>query len=223
MFVYTFSDSDMSTTPPGSPSSSSCIESSSSLTPSEIADKLRDKLTPMRRNRRLMTDDITLLTSPRHSSTSLSFQPQQSDAMNVESISTGCKEQTAVEKPVFTLQQMTLVCERLCKVSNHWGAPRIQTVGLNWATNGSVWDAIWILCKRCNWHPFQMKHFHHLKPGHICLGFKWKNLPFDFWTISCPWFQCADNLKACKSKGYWILSWLVIHKVKIVHRWMVSE
>ena len=122
------SDTDMSSTPPGSPSSSSVyIESSSSLTPSEIANQLRDKLTPMRRNRRLMTDDITLLTSPRHSIASQSFQQQHS--MNVESSmsqASGSKQQqqqqqgataaAGAEKPVFTLQQMTLVCERLCKV-----------------------------------------------------------------------------------------------------------
>ena len=110
----------MSSTPPGSPSTSTtCIESSSSLTPSEIANQLRDKLTPMRR--RVMTDDITLLTSPRHLSvTSLPFQQQQQQQqseMNVESqVASGSKQGASAEKAVFTLQQMTLVCERLCKV-----------------------------------------------------------------------------------------------------------
>ena len=71
----------------------------------------------MRRNRRLMTDDITLLTSPRHLSTSLPFQQQQQSDMNVESqVASGSKQGASAEKAVFTLQQMTLVCERLCKV-----------------------------------------------------------------------------------------------------------
>jgi hypothetical protein len=90
---------------PAASSSSTLFRESSSpppLTPAEIANHLREILKPVRRRAAATT---TTTTQERHSadvaSTSMTVDEQQPPQP---------------EKPVFTLKQMTLICEKICKV-----------------------------------------------------------------------------------------------------------
>jgi hypothetical protein len=76
----------------------------STLTPAEIANQLREKLKPLRRQvrRQIITDDAM---------TSHNNQTFMAGSSGSETGS-----QQLAEKPVFTLKQMTAICEKMCKV-----------------------------------------------------------------------------------------------------------
>lgn len=75
----------------------------STLTPAEIANQLREKLKPLRRQvrRQIITDDAM---------TSHNNQTFMAGSSGSETGS-----QQLAEKPVFTLKQMTAICEKMCK------------------------------------------------------------------------------------------------------------
>jgi hypothetical protein len=96
-----FRDPDSSSSSPqGSPS----VFRESTLTPAEIANQLREKLKPLRRQarRQIIVDDAM---------TSHNNQNFMAESGGSE---TGLQHPT--EKPVFTLKQMTAICEKMCKV-----------------------------------------------------------------------------------------------------------
>ncbi len=116
-----FRDSASSYTPSPSPS----VFRESTLSPAEIANQLRDELKRMRRRRQILGDDVTS-SQQRHSPSppmlGSPYSPQQEFMMDASEASTSQRRQPhqqqlqPVEKPVFTLKQMTLICERMCKV-----------------------------------------------------------------------------------------------------------
>ena len=115
-----FRDSASSYTPSPSPS----VFRESTLSPAEIANQLRDELKRMRRRRQILGDDITT-SQQRHSPSppmlGSPYSPQQEFMMDASEASTSQRKPPPqqlqpVEKPVFTLKQMTLICERMCKV-----------------------------------------------------------------------------------------------------------
>jgi hypothetical protein len=107
----------------------------STLTPTEIANHLRDELKRMRRRRQLIGDDMT--SQSRHTPSppmiGSPFSPAEfmMDASSSHEASRNVTHElsasheashrkpttSAAEKPVFTLKQMTLICERMCKVN----------------------------------------------------------------------------------------------------------
>lgn len=120
-FKSIFRDSSTSYTPSPSPS----VFRESTLSPAEIANQLRDELKRMRRRRQILGDDVTT-SQQRHSPSppmlGSPYSPQQEFMMDASEASTSQRKQQQqqqlqpVEKPVFTLKQMTLICERMCKV-----------------------------------------------------------------------------------------------------------
>ena len=76
----------------------------STLTPAEIANQLREKLKPLRRQtrRQIIVDDA--MTS------------HNNQTFMAESCGSETGPQQPAEKPVFTLKQMTAICEKMCKV-----------------------------------------------------------------------------------------------------------
>jgi hypothetical protein len=108
----------------------------SPLSPTEIANQLRDELKRMRRRRQIFHDDMT---STRHSpSPPMLASPYSPPEFVMDSSSVGCsdapssiaglqrrhllqqQQQPLTDKPVFTLKQMTLICERMCKVIQYF-------------------------------------------------------------------------------------------------------
>lgn len=117
---------DSTYTPPPPPS----VFRESALSPAEIANQLRDELKRMRRRRQIVADDMT---TSRHSPSppmlASPYSPSEfvMDSMSDAPISVAALQRrhllqqhqqqpaTSLEKPVFTLKQMTLICERMCK------------------------------------------------------------------------------------------------------------
>lgn len=93
----------------------------STLTPIEIANNLRDELKRARRRRQLggetlhhqrQTPSPTLMASPTGP-----LSPA-SDCMMDSTAGTAEGSRRGQDKPVFTLKQMTMICERMCREQN---------------------------------------------------------------------------------------------------------
>ncbi len=112
----------------------------SPLTPSEIANNLRDELKRLRRRRQVVdeaqmrrTPSPTLMGSPTGPlSPASGMQPVDAgpaclrihsktpflpDCMMDSTAGTAEGPRRGQDKPVFTLKQMTIICERMCRVS----------------------------------------------------------------------------------------------------------
>ena len=99
---------------PSTPPTASMLlpsSSSSTLSPAEIANHLREILKPTRQRRRIFPEE----------STSQSSQQQRHDSMTVDDHQ---QQHQPAEKPVFTLKQMTIICEKFCKVTTFFKFPK---------------------------------------------------------------------------------------------------
>ena len=110
----TFRDASFAPTPAPS------VFRENALTPAEIANHLRDELKRLRRRRQL-AGDVNERHSPSppmspSSSTSLAPSTSASASEFMMDASESMLRRPATEKPVFTLKQMTMICERMCKV-----------------------------------------------------------------------------------------------------------
>ena len=131
---------DSTYTPPPPPS----VFRESTLSPAEIANQLRDELKRMRRRRQIVHDDITSRHSPSPPMLASPYSPsefvmdsssvgcndaptsiaglqrrhllQQHQQQQQQQQQQQHQQQQPTDKPVFTLKQMTLICERMCKV-----------------------------------------------------------------------------------------------------------
>ena len=123
-----------------SSSSSASVFTESALSPAEIANNLRDELKRLKRRRQLQPYDAAaprtpprMGASPRSPPSSPgSPEPMMDDAAALRaaqgilsgqqqgavSSSSSCSmmARAAENKPIFTLKQMTMICERMCKV-----------------------------------------------------------------------------------------------------------
>ena len=91
---------------PSTPPTASMLQpsSTSTLSPAEIANHLREILKPTRQRRRIFPEESTSQSSQqRHDSMTVDDHQQQ--------------QHQPAEKPVFTLKQMTIICEKFCKVA----------------------------------------------------------------------------------------------------------
>lgn len=102
MFISKFRDSTDAPMSPSSPAAP-MPTTSSSLSPAEIANHLREILKPTKERRRIFDDNETL---QRHSSNA--------------DIGPSVVGQLHAEKPIFTLKQMTTICEKICKVKHFY-------------------------------------------------------------------------------------------------------
>jgi len=83
------------------------------LTPAEIANHLRDELKRLRRRRQLVGEEMP--SQQRHSPSPPMSPSSSSTAEFMMDSSETAHRKPATEKPVFTLKQMTMICERMCK------------------------------------------------------------------------------------------------------------
>lgn len=89
------------------------------LTPSEIANNLRDELKRLR-HRRHIPDETHHRQVPSPTSMGSSSGPfsPSSDFVMDSTVSNADTMRRSQDKPVFTLKQMTMICERMCKEQN---------------------------------------------------------------------------------------------------------
>ncbi len=85
--------------------------------PAEIANHLREILKPARRRRQIFGDDEDAAVASTSTQLRQSHQHHEA-AMNEMSVDSHHhqQQQQPAEKPVFTLKQMTIICEKICKV-----------------------------------------------------------------------------------------------------------
>ena len=87
----------------------------SGRSPAEIANHLREILKPARRRRQIFGDDDDAAVAS--TSTQLRQSHQHHEAAMIEmSVDSHHQQQQPAEKTVFTLKQMTIICEKICKV-----------------------------------------------------------------------------------------------------------
>ena len=100
---------------PSTPPTASMLQpsSSSTLSPAEIANHLREILKPTRQRRRIF---------PEESTSQSSQQQQRHDSMTVDDHQQ--QQHQPAEKSVFTLKQMTIICEKFCKVTTFFKFPQ---------------------------------------------------------------------------------------------------
>jgi hypothetical protein len=89
----------------------------SGRSPAEIANHLREILKPARRRRQIFGDDDDADVASTSTQLRQSHQHHEA-AMNEMSVDSHHQQQQQqpAEKPVFTLKQMTIICEKICKV-----------------------------------------------------------------------------------------------------------
>lgn len=105
-------------------SGNSRLFTETSLSLDQIASNLRDELKRLRRRRQIaisFTDDTSAHVSP--GSAPGSPEPMLDDAVALKLATSNSLTssvmlpRTAENKPLFSLRQMTLICERMCRVS----------------------------------------------------------------------------------------------------------
>ena len=123
---------------------SSSVFKETPLSPTEMADNLRDELKRMKKRRQLVPYFETASKSPTHSDPPSSPEPMEpgtsaaAATQKQAAVSTPPKASTSKaaatpaaaqpisakalvgtkDKPVFTLKQMSIICERMCQVQN---------------------------------------------------------------------------------------------------------
>lgn len=122
----------------------------SPLSPSEIANYLRDELKRLRKRRQLAEPYPTTRSPPASPG---SPEPMMSDS-NPHSLavqagpsspkSLNSAKNSKGDRPVFTLKQMTMICEKMCKVSD------FRRFLVLW----TVFVYFWRLLKSDSWHHF---------------------------------------------------------------------
>jgi len=124
--------------PCSSSSSDSSVFKESPLSPAEVANNLRDELKRMKRRRQLVpyVDEAATARTTAASSSIIHSAPPGSPEPMMESSSSTCRSKASKadgattsqsprvtakvlvgtkEKPVFTLKQMSIICERMCQ------------------------------------------------------------------------------------------------------------
>jgi len=91
--------------------SSSGIFKESPFTPGEIANNLRDELKRLKHRRQLVTTSDPPSPEPMVDGGNTSTSEVVSQVLSKSKINSS----TSKEKPIFTLKQMTIICERMCQ------------------------------------------------------------------------------------------------------------